>query len=324
MEENNTITNFLKSPSRRKFLSTAGAAVTATSLAGCTGGSDQNFVSLATGSTGGSWFPIGGALADLWSNELDMTVTAESTGGAVDNIRLINNDEADLGIVFANTALEAVDGSGDFDDPKDIQAVFGLFQAHTHLVSLDEANVESIDDLVGLDIGTGTPGSGTNQVATSMLEYFDLADDVNGSALDLQEQADSMRDGQLDAAFWSNPIPSPSIEELGTERDISIFDFSDEIDVMTDDIDFITEARIPAETYPDQENDIINPGISNFLFVPADADEDIVYDMVTTTFENLDSIQDAHPAISEFEDSARAVTIDFHPAAEEALDDLGF
>jgi len=308
---------------RRKVLATTGALVGGLGLAGCSGssGPGNEFLTLATGSTGGTWFPIGGALADLWTDELDATVTAESTGGAIENVRLIRDGTADIGMVFSNTAVQAVNGEDPFDGAVDVQAMFGMFSAHTHMVSLSEAGVESPEDLEGLRVSVGQPGSGTGQIAELILEFFGVRDSIEERQLDLQEQANAMRNGQLDVGFWSNSIPSPSVQELVTNREVSFYDFGDEIDDMTSQNDFLTQAEMPAETYPGQTEPVVNPGISNFLFAPSDADEDTIYTMVNSTFNNLDRLEAANEAVGEFESTARSVSIELHPGADRALSD---
>jgi TRAP transporter TAXI family solute receptor len=311
------------SAKRRKVLAATGALVSSIGLAGCSGGggSSNEFLTRATGSTGGTWFPIGGALADLWTDELDATVTAESTGGAIENVRLLEDGSADIGMVFSNTAVQAVNGEDPFDGAVDVQALFGMFSAHTHMVSLAGAGVESPEDLEGLRVSVGQPGSGTGQIAELVLEFLGVRDSIEERQLDLQEQANAMRNGQLDVGFWSNSIPSPSVQELATNREVSFYDFSDEIEDMTSQNDFLTQAEIPAETYSGQTDPVVNPGISNFVFAPSDADEDTIYTMVNSTFSNLDRLEAANEAVGEFESTARSVSIELHPGADRALSD---
>lgn len=314
------------SPSRRQYLSLAGAAVASVGLAGCSSDDDEKFVTIGTGSTGGVYFPLGGGMADIIDEEVDgVTATAEGTGGSVENVRLVNDREMELGMAFGNVALAAFEGTGDFDEAKPIQTAFGMYFSHTQVVVPADSDVETLADLEGADVSVGAPGSGTETVARELLEWYGLSfDDINEQRLDFSETADAMRDGQLDAGFWNAAIPTSSIEELATQRDVRLLDFpQSDMDALTDEFAFFGEAVLPGGTYPGQDDDVLNPGIANVVFVHEDEDEDLVRDMVEAIFENIDRMIDVHPAAEEFEGAASQSPIEFHPGAAAYLEDAG-
>ncbi len=310
---------------RRKYLTLAGTTA-GISLAGCMGNGDgDRFVTVGTGSTGGVYFPLGGGIADLL-NDLDgINATAESTGGSVENVRLVADGEIDIGMAFGNVALDAVEGEGDFDNPQPIAAAFGMYFSHTQVVLPTETDIETIDDLSGMSVGVGAPGSGTETVTEEILNWYGLDyDDIDEQRLDFSETADALRDDVIDAGFINSAVPTAAIDELTAIGDYSVYSFpEDDIAAIDEEFEFFGRAELPAGTYEGQEDAVINPGISNVVFVAEDEDEDFVYDAVESVFENIDQMIEVHPAAEEFENAATQSPIEFHVGAEQYLNDAG-
>ncbi|WP_255191388.1 TAXI family TRAP transporter solute-binding subunit [Natronobeatus ordinarius] len=312
---------------RRTFLkaTSVSAAGGLAAMAGCLGSDDQ-FVTIGTGGTGGVYYILGGGIADLLNEELEgINASAESTGASVENAREVGGGEMTMALALSNSVLLAVDGEGDFDEPEPLQAMFGAYVNHTQVVVPEDSEVETLDDLEGLDVSVGSPGSGTEVIAQELLEWYGLSyDDINEERLSFAETADALIDGQIDAGFWSVGPPTSSIEEVTSQRDIRLLSFpEDDLAAIDDEFPYYTAATIEPDTYPDQDYEVHNPGVVNTMIVNEDADEDLVYDITEAIYENLDDLATIHDVVGEFEGTARGSPIDLHPGSEAYLDDVG-
>src|SRR5690242_19545166 len=128
-------------------------------------------LSIATGGTGGVYYPYGGALANLLSDNLeDAEVTADETSASVDNMYLIDMQDADIAFVLADTAYDAVNGNDPFEAPINGVALATLYNNYTQIVVNNDAGITSIADLAGKRVSVGSPGSGTEVIANRILE----------------------------------------------------------------------------------------------------------------------------------------------------------
>ncbi|MDQ2052810.1 TAXI family TRAP transporter solute-binding subunit [Natronolimnohabitans sp. A-GB9] len=308
--------------SRRRVLKSTAGVGAAVGIAGCLGGGEQ-FLTIGTGGTGGVYYPLGGGIADILNQELDVDATAESTGASAENSRLVGNEEMEMALALGNTVQLAVDGEDDFDDEIPLKAAFGAYVNHTQVVVPEDSDVETLDDLEGLDVSVGAPGSGTEVIAEELLEWYGLSfDDINDERLSFSETSSALQDDNIDAGFWSVAYPASSIEELASQRDVRMLDFPEsDLEAITDDHPYYAAAEIPAGTYPDQEEAIANPGVTNTMIVHEEMDDELLYDVVEAIFTNLDELEDIHQVAEQFEESVYNAPIDLHPGAEDYFDD---
>src|SRR5688572_25712576 len=173
------------------------------------------FLSIATGGTGGVYYPYGGGLAQLISDRIPgVQATAEVTGASVDNLKLLQQGRADLAFTLADTLAEAVKGTGPFaaTGAVPVQTIAILYQNFTHIVVLRDSDIDSVADLRGRRVSVGSPGSGTELIASRVLEAagLDAARDITRQALGAAESVNALKDGKIDAFFWSGGIPTPA------------------------------------------------------------------------------------------------------------------
>ena len=181
-------------------------------------------LSIATGGTGGVYYPYGGALASLLSSNLDDTeVTAEVTSASVDNMYLIDSGDADLAFVLGDTAWDAVQGNAPFEQPVNGVALATLYNNYTHIVVNSDSGISSVADLAGKRVSVGSPGSGTEVIANRILEVsgIDPESGIEVERLGAAESADAMRDGNIDAFFWSGGLPTAAVTDLGATPNLS-------------------------------------------------------------------------------------------------------
>jgi TRAP transporter TAXI family solute receptor len=319
---------------RRTFIKTlaVGATAAATGLAGCQdqidqvgGGGGEDFVTIATGGTGGVYYVLGGGLADLWRGELDLETSAESTGASVENARLLESGDVQVALMLANAIDQAVEGEGDFDEPIPLQTLHGVYVNPTHLIVREDSDIETFEDIEGHSIGIGDLGSATELIARDLFEFYGMDyDDVDDRAYSFSENTDAMLDDQLDVGLYSFGLPGPAADELFTQADVRFIDFPEEdLEGLEEEYGYYSPNEIPADTYDGQDEPAPNPGAVNSLVAYEDLDEDMAYDLTTATFENLDSLADVHQVAEDFEEFARESHIEYNPGAESALDDLG-
>ena len=186
----------------------------------CEAGADTR-VSIATGNSTGVYFSLGNAYAEQISAATDGTVkaTAAETGASVQNIQQLVGGSYQVAFSLADTAADAVEGTGSFDgEEQPVQAISRIYPNYTQVIVRTGSGIASIADMRGKRVSTGSPGSGTEVIANRLLESagLDPAVDVAAQRLDLTKTVDGMKDGSIDALFWSGGLPTPGITDLLT------------------------------------------------------------------------------------------------------------
>jgi uncharacterized protein len=276
-------------------------------FAACGGGSSTGvrFLSIGTGGTGGVYYPYGGAIARLMSEKLpNVRATAEVTGGAVDNLKLLHLGKVDLAFTLADTLAEAVSGRGPFQDSGaigSIRAVAVLYTNYTHVVVRQGSGIKRLADLKGRVVSTGSPGSGTEVIADRMLGEagVDPRRGITRHSLGAAESAGAIKDGKLDAFFWSGGVPTPAVQELAATPGMSIalVPQDDVLPLLQRDFGnrLYRLASIPAATYRGLDGDVPVIGVTNLLVASSALDEALIYDIVRLLFAEKNALVAAHP-----------------------------
>jgi uncharacterized protein len=204
---------------RRRSLLAAGVAAV---LGGCSlndppGGGDR--LSIATGGTGGVYQVYGGGLADVMSEHLRAT-TAETTSASVDNLFLVADGDSSLAFSLADTAIDAVGGRDAFERPLPLRALGTLYSNFTHVVVKADSGIRRIEDLEGKTVSVGAPNSGTEVIALRLMAIAGVT--VKRRGLGVGESAAAMREGSIDAFFWSGGLPTAGITDLSTTDDVRL------------------------------------------------------------------------------------------------------
>jgi TRAP transporter TAXI family solute receptor len=304
------------------------AAVMAAGLAAP--GLAQTQLSIATGGTGGVYYPMGGGLAEVINNHVEgFQATAEVTGASVENMGLIATGDADLAIGLADTVQQAYSGTGRFEGQQlsMLRAVGSLYANMLHVVVPADSDIQSVADLAGMRVSVGAPGSGTEVNAQALLGAAGLTyDDIEEQRLNFNETADALANGDIDAGFWSVGAPTSSILNLATTNDIRILSLSDELIAAADEADpTFAPTTLPAGTYEGQDEDVATLGIPNVLVVSSEMDADTVYAITKAMYENIADMQAVHPAANEttVEFSMSATPIPLHEGALRYFEEVG-
>jgi uncharacterized protein len=285
------------------------------------------FLSIATGGTGGVYYTYGGAVARLISEKVPNTqVTAEATGASIDNLKLMQVGKVDLALTLADTLSEAVNGRGPFKDTGamgSLRTLAVLYTNYTHVVTRANLGIRAVADLKGRTVSVGAPGSGTELIADRVLTAagLDPRKDITRHALSVAESVGALKDGKLDAFFWSGGLPTPSVQDLAATPGVSMALLGHEtlLPFLQRDYghDLYSLAVIPAGTYRGVDTDTATVGVKNLLVASSSLDDALVEQIVKVLFENKAALVAAHPEARHLE---RPSTLDgvpapYHPGA---------
>ena len=238
-----------------KKIVTAGLAVvmSAALLTGCGGGGDQassggggkTFLNIGTGGTAGTYYPIGGAIAEILNNKIDgMNASAQSTGATVANINMLKDGSVDMAIVQNDITYYAVNGTEMFQDKKvtNLKGIASLYPETCQFVTLDSTGIKTIADLKGKRVAVGAAGSGAEANARQILEAYGITyDDIQVQYLSFGEGASALKDGNVDAAFLTAGFPTAAVQDISSQNKIRLLPVdpakADELSVLHEDDD---------------------------------------------------------------------------------------
>ena len=290
------------------------------------GGGDR--LSIATGGTGGVYFVYGGALADqITQNVEGVEATAEATSASVDNMQLIGDESSDIAFTLADTAADAVEGREEFEGrPVSAQALAQLYTNYTQVVAPADSSINSIEDLRGRSVSVGSPGSGTEIIALRVLEAagIDPDADIDRQQLGVDESVDAVRDGTVDAFFWSGGLPTGAVTDLATTDQIVLLPTVDYLGALRSQYgEVYEEAIIPAGTYEGVDRDVAVIGVPNYLVVNESMDEELAYQITRLLFDQQDALAEAHPEARNLDRNMapQVPPLELHPGAQRYYDE---
>ncbi len=290
-----------------------------------------NELTIATGGTGGVYYPLGGGLADVIGETLDgYTASVQETNASVDNMLLIGNGGADIAFTLADTAGDAVSGTGDdfSEGPIEACALALIYNNYTQIVTSADAGITSIDDLAGKRVSLGSPGSGTEVIGLRILEAagIDPDADIERQQLGVDETVAGLRDGTVDAGFWSGGLPTGALVDYATTGDMVLVPHAEYTQDLVDAHgEYYVEDVIPADTYEGQSEDVAVIVVPNLLVVNTSMDEQLQEDLTRLLFDQKDALVAVHPAAEEL-DPAVAQEISFMeicPGSQAYYDEAG-
>ena len=298
-------------------------------LAACAGEAPGggNRLSIATGGTGGVYYVYGGALADQITQNIEgVEATAETTSASVDNMNLIATEDSDIAFTLADTAADAVEGREDFREAVPAQALAQLYTNYTQVVTTADSGIRSVEDLRGRQVSVGSPGSGTEVIALRVLDEagIDPDSDIGREQLGVDESVDAVRDGTLDAFFWSGGLPTGAVTDLATTDRIVLLPTTEYLDALQARYgEVYQEATIPAGTYEGLEQDVAVIGVPNYLVVNESMDEELAYDITRLLFDRQDALAQAHPEARNLDINVapQVPPLELHPGARRYYDE---
>jgi TRAP transporter TAXI family solute receptor len=280
-------------------------------------------LSVATGGTGGVYYPLGGGMASVISKYVPyIEATAEVTSASVDNCLLVGGGKADLALIMADVGWDAFSAKGKFKDKLPLRTVAVLYANNMHVVTLEGKGIDKVSDLKGKRVSTGSPGSGTEVKALRVLEAYGLNPDkdMTRDRLGASESAGALKDGKIDAYFWDGGLPTSSITDLGATPGVTLklIGHGDAIPKMREKYGpLYSKGKIPAKTYPGQEKDVEIALVWNILVAHEKMKEKVVYDVVKALFEHKPDLIAVHKQASDLllESQPEGSSLPFHPGA---------
>lgn len=280
-------------------------------------------ISIATGGSGGVYYPYGGAIASVISRYIPNTeATAEVTAAAIDNLKLVGAEEADLGYAYPDNALDAMEGKGVFKQKLPIRLVAHLYVSYFHLVTAGGSSIKSVADLRGKRVSLGAPNSGTEQVSIRVLEAFGINydKDIKRDRLSVVESAAALKDGKIDAFFWVGGLPTAAILDLAATPGFSMRLVPTDTalpNIFKKYGHIYVSAKMPKAAYPKMASDVGVVGIPNILVCNASMSPDLVYNMLKAMFDHKQDLVNVHSQAKELtlDNAVIKTAVPYHPGA---------
>jgi uncharacterized protein len=318
---------------KRKAFAISALAVSAALIAGAALAQQGLNIAIATGGTGGVYYPLGGGMANVLSKHVPgMQASARVTGGSVDNLKLIGSQQSEVALVMVDAALDALKGEDKFKgSPVDVRTLMVLYPNRMHVVSMEGTGVEKMSDLKGKRVSTGSPGSATEVMAFRVIEAagLDKDKDMRRERLGVAESVNALKDRKIDAFFWVGGLPTAAVTDLGATPNVKIkmIDHADTVDKMNKKYDNLyTTGVIPAKMYPGQDKDNPIAVVQNILVANAKMSDKVAYDIVKTFIEKRDELVAVHAEADSIKlenQSPKNSPIPWHPGAVKYFSEKG-
>jgi TRAP transporter TAXI family solute receptor len=282
-------------------------------------------LSIATGGTGGVYYPIGGGLANLLSKYVPgMQATAEVTGGSVDNLKLIATGKPYIAFSMADAGQDAYRGEDKFKGTKvPLRTLMVLYPNRMHVVTIEDTGIKKMADLKGKRVSTGSPGSATEVMAFRVIEAagLDKDRDLKRERLGVAESVNAIKDRKIDAFFWVGGLPTAAVTDLANTPGIKIrmIDHGDAVEKMNKKYGplYVNDV-IPKSMYKGMDSDNKIATVWNILVSNQNLSDKTAYDIVKTIFDHKADLVAVHKESENFVLENQKVTaspIPFHPGA---------
>lgn len=273
------------------------------------GKSKQKTVNLnfPTAATTGTIYPLGSAMANVWGKEVSgLRVNTQASNGGVNNLNLMKEGEAEISFATAGIIWEAYNGERGFKDRKydDVRIVAGLYYNPNQFVVRKGADIHSVGDLKGKRFAPGSVGSTPEVESSIILPAYGIAypDGIKENFVGFTEAIDLMRNKQIDGALIQAGLPTAAVTEMISTANGELIGIEPDIrKQLMDEYPWYSEMTIPKGTYEKQEKDIDTLAIKMMLIADASVDDDVIYEMTKTFWENQDQLESTHAIVKQME-----------------------
>lgn len=291
----------------------------------------KKLLTISSATPGGAYYPMAGGMAVIIQKTTDLRCAAESTGGSIENCRLIGSGESDMGISMGSTAYDATLGKKPFEKKIPLAALFNMYSAPEHIVTIPGKGITSIKDFKGKKVSIDVPGTGGSVMAKAIMEEygFDLAKDLTIANLNPAESVMAFKDGLIDAWFYNVAYPAANVLDLAAGRGLILIPIEPPmVDRFLKKYPYYIKITIPAKTYPKMEQDVLCLGDSNLLVVNERMEEEVAYKITKAVFENVDkgkwALTSIHPVAAQMNPKTAVNSpIKLHPGAERYFREVG-
>lgn len=328
----------------RKILSLIMVTVITLAMAGCgsqdtSGKADTGEiqkVNIATGTTSGAYYPIGNAMAKIWSDKIPgVKASAQSTEASAANMNFLQQKEVEVAFSMANVAVYSYEGQDNFKGRpnKDLRGMTFLYPNVTQIVVRKDSGINSLKDLKGKRFAPGATGSGTVTNSKEVLGAFDLnfwdkdKSNVKADYVGFTEASELLKNKQVDASNFSGAMPLAAIMDVSNSTDVKLISLEPEmIKKIIAEYPFYYEYLIPKGTYKGQDEDVHTVALANLLVTRADLSEELIYKLTKGIYENVPDLMNAHAITKNItkENSSKGMgTLPLHPGAVKYFKEIG-
>ncbi len=282
-------------------------------------------ISIATGGTGGVYYPMGGGIAAVLSKHVPgMQATAEVTGGSVDNLKLIGSGKPYVAFSMTDAALDAARGEDKFKGNKvPLRTLMILYPNRMHVVTVEGRGIAKMADLKGKRVSTGSPGSATEVMAFRVIEAagLDKDSDLKRERLSVAESVNAVKDGKIDAFFWVGGLPTAGVTDLANTPNtkVKLIDHADTVAAMNKKYgNLYVEDAISKDVYRGMDADNKQATVMNILVTHENMDDKTAYNIVKAIFDKRDDLIAVHKESANIKldnQKSGASPIPFHPGA---------
>ena len=269
---------------------------------GCNGNSDvegKKFLNIGTGGTAGTYYPIGGAMAEILNKEIPgMSASAQSTGASVANVNMLGDGTIDLATVQNDIAYYAANGTEMFVDKKvdGLKGIASLYPETCQFVTLRSSGIKSLAELKGKRVAVGAVGSGVEANVRQILAAYGVTyDDIDAQYLSFAEGANALKDGNVDVAVLTAGYPTASVQDIASQNPVCLLPVEDKIaDALIAQYPFYTKTVIPAGPYAGFDEAVPSVSVMAMLVAGPTVNEELGYKVTKAIFSHLDRLQAAH------------------------------
>jgi TRAP transporter TAXI family solute receptor len=299
------------------------AVFLAVALACAGAAAESRTLSIGSGNTGGVYYPLAGGLAQVLSRHVPgWQVTAEVTGGSIDNLKLVGSGRSDIGFAMADAAWDAYAGNDKFAGRKQpLRTLMVLYPNRMHVVTVEGTGIATMKDLEGRRVSLGSPGGATEVWALRILDTYGLHDRIKRERLSVNESVNALKDRKIDAFFWGGGVPTAAVTDLAATPGVKVrlLDHGEAVDALNKKYGPLYSRNvIPKSGYPGMAKDASNVNVWNVLVVNAAMPDDVAYAIVKTVFERRADMIAVHKEFATLSleyQTKGASPIPFHPGA---------
>jgi uncharacterized protein len=300
------------------------AAALAIGLAGHAGAAE---VRLMTGPQGGVWVPLGGQLKDMWEKAVPGLAVQSLPGAGIANVRGIEEGKAEIGFGNSISTVDAIIGNAPFNKPHaNVCNVATLYPQYFQVVVRTDSGINSVKDLKGKAISTQPRGNTGEQIANHILKVNGISySDVKMSFVSYTDSVAQMQDGHAQAFMLGTTVPSGSVMDLASARDVKLLDLSGHLDDMKKLNPGYTLVTVPKGTYPKQDADVKVIGYATHIVASCKLPPETVYGMTKAMAQNVAAMATLNKAMVGLDAKAMAedIGIPFHPGAAKFYAEAG-
>lgn len=286
-------------------------------------------ITIASANSGGAWYTIAGALADLFQRNIDGAVSSATGGAGISNIFSVAANEAQLGFGFPDDVIDAQNGVGDFEGQQltNVKGLTALYPGVLHIAVAADSSIESVEDLKGKVVCTQSKGNAAYKMTWKVLDAYGITEkDVNMNYVGFTDAVDLIKDGHADALCYMSTYPYSALQDLAESTGVKLLEIDQaHLDKIVGTAPAYSNITIPGGTYKGTDEDVDALGCTTILFTNNEMSEDVVYQMTKIMFENYEDLTVVNRSLSNMtpEFAIENIGIELHLGAVKYFQEIG-